>query len=318
MAFTRYNNDYMGLKMLHRALFCDFWGRLKPVVEWFTVSLRVIVPILLTFVGACINDFISLVLGLVDTKISDWNSVVWKPYAHHGKIYFLVIVWLAVLIQIVLEIYIFRENGRKRDELSRLKRQNADLLKEVSDLRILKDNVDSVVKLYLGAVSKTLKMGVNERISLYVLDPDGQSFSISARDSENPDLRIYKRDTFAIDEGIIGLARANGHAYIANLPSYKNAPKNYINVCKEKFERMSATRVKALSMKAQFYYAYRFSSHDNRDFNSIVVIESMNPTFKTEEELNEVFAPNNEFVYMLVKNFGSYMPMIGLAKKEDL
>ena len=318
MAFARYNDDYLGLKMSLKALCCYFCGRLKPAAEWLTVSLRVIVPILLTFVGACINDFMSLISKLADTKVLEWNSVVWKQYAHHGRIYFLVIVCLAVVVQIVLEIYLFRENGRKKDALSLLKRQNADLLKEVSDLRILKDNVDSVVKLYLGAVSKTLKMGVNERISLYVLNPDGQSFSISARDSENPDLRIYKRDTFAINEGIIGLARANGHAYISGLPSYKNAPKNYSNVCKEKFEGMSATRIKALSMKAQFYYAYRFSSHDNRDFNSIVVIESMNPAFKTEEELNEVFAPNNEFVYMLVKNFGGYMPKIGLAKKEDL
>ena len=291
---------------------------LEKAAEWLTVSLRVIVPAFLVIVGAWVDDFTLFFTRLVDAKISEWNSVVWKQYAYHGRIYFLIVVFLVVIIQIVLEIYLFKGNSRTRNELSRVKRQNSDLLKEVAEMHILKDNVDSVIKLYLGAMSKTLKLSVNERISLYVLDPSGQSFLISARDSENPDLRIYKRDTFAVNEGIIGLARANGSAYVANLPSYKKAPKNYINACKEKFDGMSAARIKALSMKAQFYYAYRFSSYDHRDFNSIVVVESMNPTFKAEEELTNVFAPNNEFVYMLVRDFGKYMPKIDLAKKENL
>ena len=126
---------------------------LEKAAEWLTVSLRVIVPAFLVIVGAWVDDFTLLFTRLVDAKISEWNSVVWKQYAYYGRIYFLIVVFLVVIIQIVLEIYLFKGNRRTRDELSRVKRQNSDLLKEVAEMHILKDNVDSVIKLYLGAVA---------------------------------------------------------------------------------------------------------------------------------------------------------------------
>lgn len=300
-----------------KKLGCRCKSVLGGVFEWLTIACRIGVPAGLTMIGAWMNEYCLLLKKLIDSKPTEWFAL-WGCYDHKWKVFFAFGVMALIAFQIISEIILFRRNRCSKARITELEDKLSNQSKELEEAKLLKDNISSIVKLYLSATSKALKMGTEERISFYKLNPDGKSFSILARDSENTDLRTYKRDTFDIEEGIIGLARTSGHAFVGGLPNYKKAPKNYINVCKEKFDGITATRIKSLTMKAQLYYAFRFSAHDHLDFNSVVVVESMNPMFKTEQELQDVFSPDNEFVYMLVKNFGNYMSTPDIAKKENL
>lgn len=290
---------------------------IKEIHEWATVACRVGIPVCLTMVGYWINEYGALLVQFGDSKPSEWIAT-WHRCGCHGRIYFLIVVMALIIFQVFSEVILFCRNRRDKDKIVRLESTLAAQTKEIDEAKILKDNISSIVKLYLSSISKALKMGIGERISFYILNSNGKTFSILARDSENADFRRYKRDTFKIDEGIIGLARATGHCLIGGLPSYVNAPKDYINTCKKKFKGLSTTTIRGLTMKSQFYYAFRFSSHDHLDFNSIIVVESMNPKFAEEQMLNEIFMPDNEFVYVLVKNFGKYMSTPDIAKKENM
>lgn len=292
----------------------------KGIILWvreiLLVPLRLANAVMLTLAGAWIKEFCGYVEKAISMPLSDWMSILQS--SHRGLAIFYAVAFALVLVQLVLEILNVRTVYKLRKKLEVAEQTIRDQKQEVEEARILKDNISSIVKLYLGATSKALKMGVNERISFYILNSDGKSFSILARDSENANLRTYKRDKFDTDEGIIGLAKATGHAFVGGLPDYKGAPKGYIKACKEKFEGLTNATIKNLTMKAQLYYAFRFSSHDHMDYNSVIVVESMNPNFADELALNEVFKPDNEFVYTLVKNFGKYMSTPDIAQKEGL
>lgn len=289
---------------------------MNGICDWFVVGCRIVVPVCLTIVGSWTDEYCLFLQRLINSKPSEW-VMLWNQYDHPGRVLFLLVVIVLIVVQIIFEVIMFRRKRHANVKISDLESKLSAQRKEIEEAKILKDNVSSVLKLYLSAAAKSLKLGADERISFYILNADGKSFSILARVSENADLRAYKRDTFAYDEGIIGLARKTGWAFVNGLPSYKKAKKNYINACKGAFTGLSVARIKALTMKAQLYYAFRFSSYDNMDFNSIVVVESMNPGFANAQVLNDVFNPDNDFVYMLVKNFGKYMSTPDVAKKED-
>lgn len=202
------------------------------------------------------------------------------------------------------------------EEKKKQDRKAKKLEEKIQKFSFMFQGVGSLIKIYLSSVSASCKLTPDERISFYFFDKNGKKVYLSDRNAQNPEYKVIHRDEYKTDEGIIGLARKKTSALVGDLPDYDESENMYINVCVERF-KMTKETVRNLSMKARFYYAYRFSSVDKQKFNSMVVVESMNPKFATEESLNEIFTGDNDFIYQLVSSFNSYLPRLRTSKQKD-
>lgn len=219
------------------------------------------------------------------------------------------------LMQILFELYIKHAEFAVSEVLNQLKKQNKILNNRISKYNYFSQGIGAFVKMYFSVCAKKCGLTDQERLSFYVREKKGgKKLAISDRNSSNPDYQSIIRETYNTNQGIIHLAKRKGSALIGNLPDYESQANEYYAKCSSSFS-MPKSAVEALSMKARFYYAFRFSSHDNQDYNSMVVLESMNPTFSTKEKLDAIFSLDNEFVYCLVDTFKDQMPKLKISKK---
>ena len=201
-------------------------------------------------------------------------------------------------------------------ELNSCKGQIGTLQLENEKLSILRQNIAAVFENYLVNILNSLDCGEDERITLYVVNPEETAFNISKRCSSNPTYRFWKQNEYSMSIGCIGRAWTNGWYYKSGFPNYEENRRRYKKAAKEL--GYSAAQVEAFTMKACTYFAYRFSSLDKQDHKAIVVLESMNPNYKSEEELKREFRRCNDFVYRLVRDFYDYIPRGPIAEKEGL
>ena len=272
--------------------------------------------ILLSFSSEAIEVLCGL-LGFIDKSMPDAEKALWAK-AHQSQI----IVFLSGIfifgyaVEKIFAHYARKKENSAIDEKKKLEKKVNKLNEKIQKFDFMFQGVGSLIKIYLSSVSASCKLTPNERISFYFFDKKGKKAFLSDRNAQNPEYKVIHRDEYKTNEGIIGLARKKTSALVGDLPDYEKSENLYMNVCVERF-KMTRETIKNLSMKARFYYAFRFSSVDKQDFNSMVVVESMNPKFATEESLSEIFAGDNDFIYQLVSSFNSYLPRLGTSKRKD-
>lgn len=229
-----------------------------------------------------------------------------------------VIIFLFVLLMLrfVVERIAKRADQSLALVITKLKKENKKLAQKAGRYEFFSQGIGSFVKLYFGASATKCNLADTERLSFYILEKKGL-MSISDRNALDVELQSIIRESYPIKEGIIRIAAKKGSAMIDDLPDYDVDPDGYIDRCQNLF-KMSRSAVRGLSMKARFYYAFRFSSHDNQKYNSMVVIESMNPKFSRKELLDRVFKVDNEFIYCLVDTFNKQMPRLKSTKGKKL
>jgi hypothetical protein len=176
--------------------------------------------------------------------------------------------------------------------------------------------IGSVIKVYFDSVAKRCGLGVDERVSFYVLEKKGRLY-ISDRHAANPEYQCIRRESYSVKEGIISLARKRISVQVEGLPDYMKEPDRYIAECQAQKFNLSPDVIRNLTMKARFYYAYRFSSADQQSFNSIVVIESMDAHFRNQSELDKVFSADNDFIYNIVKAFRTNLPKLKISRERS-
>lgn len=217
-------------------------------------------------------------------------------------------------LQVISEILAAQLERRIGSELDQLRGKVKKFSKKIEKIKYFSQGIGAFIKLYFDAAAKKSGVGDQERLSFYIREKNSKKLWISDRYASNEDYQAILRETYSVGEGIIREAARKGSACLGELPDYDVDPEGYIRTCKDKFEMKRAT-VQALSMKARFYYAFRFSSHDNQRYNSMVVIESMNPKFSTKNKLDEVFSTDNEFIHCLVDTFFEQIPRLKISKK---
>lgn len=257
------------------------------------------------------------ILGFIDDTMSE-NEItqsvkVVQPIIICALFCFLVVCYI---IEKLTSYYARKKEKCAIEEKKRLEKKVKKLEVKIEKFGFMFQGIGSLIKIYLSSVSASCKLSADERISFYFFDKNGRKAFLSDRNAQNPEYKVIHRDEYRTNEGIIGLARKKTSALVGDLPDYEKAENLYISFCIDKF-KMTKETIKNLSMKARFYYAFRFSSVDKQDFNSMVVVESMNPKFATEESLNEIFVGDNDFIYQLVSSFNSYLPRLGTSKGKD-
>lgn len=229
-----------------------------------------------------------------------------------------VIIFLFVLLMLrfVVERIAKRADQSLALVITKLKKENKKLAQKARRYEFFSQGIGAFVKLYFGASAKKCNLADAERLSFYILERNG-FLAISERNASDTELQTIIRETYPVREGIIRMAAKKGSAMVDNLPDYEVDPNGYAERCQEVFN-MSRSAVRELSMKARFYYAFRFSSHDNQKYNSMVVIESMTPKLSSKEVFDKVFEVDNDFIYCLVDTFYKQMPRLKNTKGKKL
>lgn len=228
-------------------------------------------------------------------------------------------VWSLILIFVLRLICAYlakKSNKYLGKEIKKRDRRIRKLEKDICRYKVFETGISSIVKIYFSSVAKRCGLGVTERVSFYILERKG-ILALSERYATNPDYQTVSRETYPDTEGIISLARRKISVMVEDLPDYEVDAANYISVSKTKFS-LSVSSIKALTMKARFYYAYRFSSPDQCRYNGIAVIESMVPKFSTKKRLDEVFMLDNDFIYNLVDTFKTQLPRLKISMDKEL
>lgn len=201
------------------------------------------------------------------------------------------------------------------EELKASRKKIDSLTKKLARYQSFVSGISSVVKIYFSIVARRCNFSANERVSFYILEKRGK-LSISDRNAINPDYQGVHRQSFSSKEGVISLARKQVSVLVDNLPDYSIDKTSYVKVCKKEFN-LSEQTIKGLTMKARFYYAYRFSSPDQQKYNSIVVIESMRAVFMEKQALDHLFGMDNDFIYTLVDVFGPQLPRLRISREKE-
>ena len=174
--------------------------------------------------------------------------------------------------------------------------------------RILAENVRAILEGYLFRLATgRLKFGERatnvERITLYVLDPNGD-FVPAGRYSANPEFNRTGRDRYPAGEGCIAKAWQNEWFYETNFPCpIANWP-GYV-AAQAKFD-ISTETSERLGMRSRLYYGRRISSLTSTQPIAIVMVESTDPERFTERQLRTALSNEElEFCGRLVETVRS-------------
>lgn len=276
--------------------------------------------ILMTCISFCLaNDSLGFIIGCLWNGFNDLDATQQsicmgdiRLELMQGFVISSILILVLWLICVLFAWYAKKFLGKETKKLEKtIKRLERNLAKYQS----FESGISSVVKIYFASVAKRCGLDVTERVSFYVLQNKNQ-LALSERYATNPDYQTVSRETYPDTEGIISLARRKISVMIENLPDYDENLNDYLRESKTKFN-LSAATVKNLTMKARFYYAYRFSSPDQRQYNGIAVIESMNPHFRQKAPLDEIFTLDNDFIYNLVDIFKEQLPRLKISKDKE-
>lgn len=271
----------------------------------------------LSLIGVCISgDLFNFVLECVCDEFYAEILSECKKDVQMELVFGLVWSLIGIFVLRLICIYFSRRaHADLAKELRKSYKKIEKLSEELNKYKGFESGISSVVKIYFESVAKRCGLGVAERVSFYVRQ-NKNLLALSERYATNPDYQTVSRETYPETEGIISLARRKISVMVDNLPDYKENPNDYLKESKLRFN-LSVAAVKNLTMKARFYYAYRFSSPDQRQYNSIVVIESMNPHFRQKAQLDDVFVLDNDFIYNLVDIFKSQLPRLKISKDKE-
>lgn len=141
-------------------------------------------------------------------------------------------------------------------------------------------------------IYRALDLNIKMRLSIYKHDTTDDTFRLLGRYSDNSQFKIRGRPSYPINEGAIGLARAEGEHFCKVLPNPKT---NFNRYCEESEKRYSLSRevIKTMQMKPCCIYAKNIKDKNGTPIAMIVVEsskrESINCNFiqKSIDETHE-------------------------------
>jgi hypothetical protein len=241
-----------------------------------------------------LNGFNTLVFAIIGI-LFELNTVVTRYEINTKTIGWILFAFVIILtvIQIVQQVKetksLEKIEREKTGEINSLKVEKSELDIKIQNLesQISKINNNSIdiVEIHLAYLFEKMKLGSNERISLYKLIKD--EFYVLGRYSSNPELKKRSRNSYK-KEGLIFRAWQeikffkNSGIPIADSKrtKFKN---NYYKVIND-FAQIDEETVWNMKMKSRSFYIKAFKDLMNLEQTSIIVIESKSD--KAFEEAN--------------------------------
>ena len=220
-----------------------------------------------------------------------------------GWILFGVVIILTI-VQIVKQIKetktIEKIEKEKTEEIISLRGEKNELDIKIQNLenQISKININSIeiVDIHLAYLFEKMKLGNDERISLYKLI--NEEFYVLGRFSSNPELRKRSRQSYK-KEGLIFKAWQSGNYFknsgipIPNTSTRSKFRRGYYNVIND-VAPIDEETVWSIKMKSRSFYIKSFKDLMNLEQTSIIVIESKNERAFEETDIDLVLNQDEE------------------------
>lgn len=213
--------------------------------------------------------------------------------------------WLLIIVGalgLILNIYLDGSNlGKKVNEIHTLTIKNADLEQNAQRnqdyIDSMKESIESIPNEIIESIFHFLRLGNEDRISLYSFDND--TLYMTGRYSSSTELRASGRLTYPKNQGYIGKVwnGVKDDLYVVeNLVDPSKASRKYMNyVCRN--SNLSEDIISKLNMKSRSYYI-RLLRKNHKEV-AVFVLESKNDKLpKSKEEIDYVL--NGEFGKLLV------------------
>lgn len=249
-----------------------------------------------------LNTLIFAIIGILfelDTNVTEFNI----NTKSIGWLLFVFVIFLTIL-QIVKQINeaksIEKLEKEKTDEINNLNAEKKDLDIKIQNLenQISKININSIeiVDIHLAYLFEKMKLGNDERISLYKLI--NEEFYVLGRFSSNPELRKRSRPSYK-KEGLIFKAWQSGNYFknsgipIPNTSTRSKFRRGYYKVIND-IAPIDEETVWSIKMKSRSFYIKSFKDLMNLEQTSIIVIESKNDRSFEETDIDLVLNQDEE------------------------
>jgi hypothetical protein len=265
---------------------------------WLTISM-IVVPFVLTLVGALLSDEIIRVLRLSDAfrdQVQSWA--------------FCLLLLLAV-VHLVLSIFQCCSQIRHTKLLAEL-----DEAKQTRDLVI--SNAQALCDGYLQDLARSpLAFGTraenSERITLYVHDSESH-FQPVGRFSFNQSFIKRGRPKYPESQGCIGRAWQHGW-HFQLLPNARDDEGAWIEECNKL--GLSKKDAKALNMKSALYCACAIQNNGSPQPVAVIVVESTDSSRYTEDELIKILSDDRKnYIARLIEMLRPWLGDAGEARKK--
>jgi hypothetical protein len=168
----------------------------------------------------------------------------------------------------------------------------------------------------LKALATVLKLGANERISLYKFDED-DTFARLGRYSINTEYNKAGRVSYPAKEGAINKAwYGDGFYFVDNLPDPNTDLETYLQRLKEEFG-INKNVARDFKMKSRCYAAYAINNTKRDKRIAIIVIESINADGLGRDRLKAVLDTESPRIARIMERLASVEPSPALARKEE-
>ena len=225
---------------------------------------------------------------------------------------YLVWVPLGILIFAIVLRYI---RGKKIKDLEmRIEGLNSELL----SMQSIKDNVGLLGTYHLLLISRDLNATAEERVSLYVFRRDksgARFFDLVGRFSYSDSYKQPGRSTYPFGQGVIGLAWDKGEVEIFDLPDWCLDQAEYIRKSKD-IGNLKTKYVKQLSMHPRYLFGCRIADEDNRRYDSVLVVESMDAGFGRHCNVRSVLQKYKAHLYSFVDDMKDVLPTLAKAREK--
>lgn len=174
-------------------------------------------------------------------------------------------------------------------EIARLKRQAAQVEELERELTSARGLTTELLWALLNIVRKELRMGPNERVTVYIYLDAAGAFQRLQRSAENPSWQAGGRTAYADGVGVIGTAwSGSGEVVEVDLPEWGADGRDYIAENMRRFRLPSDVCVN-LSMKSRSLIGVRFPSGEGgaRPLG-VLILESTRPDWANAERLEEL------------------------------
>jgi len=202
-------------------------------------------------------------------------------------------------LTIILRIIQFIKQNKKDKSILDFEESNNLQAEKIQKLenQIQKINKNSIeiVEIHLAYLFLKLKLGDNERVSLYKFIND--EFYILGRYSTNPEIKRKSRSSYP-KEGMISKAWEEKKYFKNNgipVPHSKRLKfrSGYFKVINE-IARITEETVWNMKMKSRSFYLRAFDEFNGLERTSIIVIESKNDNAFIENEIDEILNQDEE------------------------
>lgn len=281
----------------------------RKFLETYQYWINTVLNVLIFISMLVFNDPI---LDRVSENLSEilWrNASVYQGILLRLSITFIIISWSLKVILDRISKRMATENKELKESLIKAQAINATWKNDIPD--IIKGHLYTFADGKLWFCDNTC---ADHRISVYVPKDDSwEDFYLLWRYSPNPDLwkkswreytkwdMIWKVWTGAMDWELV-----------QNLSDPENNFwKDYQSDCKREFwwtKKEAKSKFSRLKMKARYYYGYRIiSSLDQSKYVALILVESMEPNFKSKEEIHWIMAGHHtqfsEFLTRIIPHF---------------